>query len=76
MPEVRGPTLMMAIQAVDDKVQGLVARLDAADPDAEDVTDLEDELLRYEKAASELKVAYEAAVKMASNLPAYDKLVK
>ena len=41
-----------------------------------DVTDLEDELLRYEKAASELKVAYEAAVKMASNLPAYDKLVK
>ncbi|MFL6699132.1 MAG: hypothetical protein ACJ8GJ_18340 [Vitreoscilla sp.] len=76
MPEVRGPTLMMAIQAVDDKVQGLVARLDAADPDAEDVTDLEDELLRYEKAASELKVAYEAAVKMASNLPAYDTLVK
>ncbi len=76
MPEVRGPTLMMAIQAVDDKVQGLVARLDAADPDADDVTDLEDELLRYEKAASELKVAYEAAVKMASNLPAYDKLVK
>ncbi|MFL6625872.1 MAG: hypothetical protein ACJ8G1_05425 [Vitreoscilla sp.] len=76
MPEVRGPTLMMAIQAVDDKVQGLVARLDAADPDAADVTDLEDELLRYEKAASELKVAYEAAVKMASNLPAYDTLVK
>ncbi len=76
MPEVRGPTLMVAIQAVDDKVQALVARLDAADPDVEDVTDLEDELLSCEKAAAELKAAYEAAVKMASNLPAYDKLVK
>jgi hypothetical protein len=76
MPEVRGPTLMVAIQAVDDKVQALVARLDAADPDVEDVTDLEDELLSCEKAATELKVAYEAAFKMASNLPAYDKLVK
>jgi hypothetical protein len=76
MPEVRGPTLMMAIQAIDDKVQGLVARLDAADPEVDDVTDLEDELLSYEKAASELKVAYEAALKMASNLPAYEKLVK
>ncbi len=76
MPEVRGATLMMAIQAIDDKVQALVARLDAADPDIDDVTDLEDELLGYEKAASELKVAHEAALKMASNLPAYEKLVK
>jgi hypothetical protein len=76
MPEVRGPTLMKAIQAVDAKVQSLVATLDAADPDVDDVTDLEDELLGYEKAASELKVAYEAALKMASNLPAYDRLVK
>jgi hypothetical protein len=76
MPEVRGPTLMKAIQAVDDKVQALAARLDAADPDVDDVTDLEDELLGYEKAAAELKVAYEAALKMASNLPAYEKLVK
>ena len=76
MPEVRGPTLMKAILAVDAKVQALVAKLDAADPDIEDVTDLEDELLGYEKAASELKSAYEAALKMASNLPAYDKLVR
>jgi len=76
MPEVRGPTLMKAIQAVDDRVRALAARLDAADPDVDDVTDLEDELLGYEKAAAELKVAYEAAVKMASNLPAYEKLVK
>jgi hypothetical protein len=76
MPEVRGPALMKAIQAVDAKVQSLVVRLDAADPDAEDVTDLEDELLGYEKAAAELKAAYEAALKVASNLPAYDKLVK
>ncbi len=76
MPEVRGPTLMKAIQAIDDKVQALVARLDASDPEVDDVTDLEDELLGYEKAASELKVAYEAALKMSSNLPAYEKLVK
>jgi hypothetical protein len=76
MPEVRGPTLMVAIQAVDDKIQALVARLDAADPDTEDVTDLEDDLLSCEKATSELKTAYEQAVKMASNHPACDKLVK
>ena len=76
MPEVRGPTLMVAIQAVDDRIQALVSRLEAADPDTEDVTDLEDDLLSCEKAASELKTAYEQAVKMASNLPAYDKLVK
>ena len=40
MPEVRGPTLMKAIQAVDDKARALAARLDAADPDVDDVTDL------------------------------------
>jgi hypothetical protein len=76
MPEVRGPTLMKAIQAIDDKVQGLIARLDAAGPDVDDVADLEDELPGYEKAAAELKVAYEAALKMAGNLPAYEKLVR
>jgi hypothetical protein len=75
MPEVRGPTLMMAVQAVDEKIQGLVERLDAADTSGEDVTSLEDSLLSWEKAAAELKVAYEAAVKMSSNLPAYDSLV-
>ena len=76
MPEVRGPTLMMAIQAVDEKIRALTTRLDAADPDTQDVTDLEDALPSWEKAADELKVAYEAAVKMSSNLPAYDKLVR
>ena len=76
MPEVRGPTLMMAIQAVDEKIRALTARLDAADLDTQDVTDLEDALLSWEKAADELKVAYEAAVKMSGNLPAYDKLVR
>ena len=55
MPEVRGPTLMVAIQTVDDKIQALVSRLEATDPDTEDVTDLEDNLLSCEKAASELK---------------------
>ena len=40
------------------------------------MTDLEGELLRHEKAAAELKVAYEAAVKTAGNLPTCDKLVK
>ncbi len=67
---------MMAIQAVDEKIRALTTRLDAADPDTQDVTDLEDALLSWEKAADELKVAYEAAVKMSGNLPAYDKLVR
>jgi hypothetical protein len=57
-------------------LQALAARLDAADPHTEDVTDLEDELPSCEKAASELKTAYAQAVRTAGNLPGYDRLVK
>jgi hypothetical protein len=67
---------MMAVQAVDEKLRAITAKIDAAAEDDDDVSDLEYELMSYEKAAQELRIAYEAAVKMASNLPAYDKLVK
>ena len=76
MPEVRGPTLMMAVQAVDEKIQALARRLDAAVTIGEDVTGLEDSLLSWQKAAAELKVAYEAAARMSSNLPSYASLVR
>jgi len=74
MPEVTGRTLMMAIQAVDAKMQAIETAIDAADED--DQADLEDLLLSYEKAADELRAAYLAALRLSSNLPSYDVLVK
>ena len=74
MPEVNGRTLVMAVQAVDAQVRTLSRQIDAASED-DDVTDLEDLLLSYMNAAAELRTAYEEALKMSSNLPAYAKLV-
>ena len=74
MPEVNGRTLMMAVQAVDAKVQELSAQVEQAD--ADEATDLEDSLLSYMKAADDLREAYEAALKLSSNLPPYAKLVR
>ena len=73
MPEVNGRTLVMAVQAVDAQVQALSKQIVAAGED--DATDLEDLLLTYMKAADELRTAYEAALKLSSNLPPYARLV-
>ena len=74
MPEVNGRTLVMAVQAVDAQVRTLSRQIDAASED-DDVTDLEDLLLSYMNTAAELRTAYEAALKLTSNLPPYAKLV-
>ena len=63
----------MAVQAVDAQVQALLKQIDAASEN--DATDLEDLPLSYMKAADELRTAYEAALKLSSNLPAYARLV-
>jgi hypothetical protein len=74
MPEINGRTLMMAIQAVDFKINDIVTQLeDASDPDG---GELELLLLSYEKAAASLKVGYEEALKTISNLPPYETLVR
>jgi hypothetical protein len=73
MPEINGRTLMMAIQAVDFKINDIVRQLDEVE-DA-DGGELEMLLLSYEKAATSLKSAYEEALKTVSNLPPYETLV-
>jgi hypothetical protein len=60
---------MMAIQAVDEKIQGLVIELET--DQVEDDGDLELLLLDFEKAALNLKFAYIEVLKTTSNLPSY-----
>lgn len=73
MSDLSGPTLMMAIQAVDAEMRRLKADLAGADPDEQ--ADIQDLLLTNAKAAEELKEAYLRARADASNLPPYSELV-
>lgn len=74
MANVDGQTLLMAVQAVHAQIRQLETQIDRADSD-DDVTDQEDLLMGYERAASALRVAYEAEELASSNLPPYDMLV-
>ncbi len=74
MPEISGHTLVMAIQAVDAKINDIEHRL--ATDSTEYGADLESLLLSYEKAASALEAAYSEALRSLSNLPTYESLVK
>ena len=76
MPEISGNALMMAIQAVDDKINRLKTMIDASDPDEPDLADMEEAMLAYCNTADELRVGYEAALRLSSNLPAYERLVR
>ncbi len=76
MPEVNGIALMKAVRAVDEKIWALKAQIDQSDDDDPDADYLEDEMLSYMKAADDLRVAYEQALRMSNNLPAYEKLVR
>ena len=73
MPEVDGNTLVMAIQAVDDKLRALETARDLAGDEKSD--DFFEEIMAFDNAAQKLKVAYEQALKMANNLPPYEKLL-
>lgn len=72
MPEINGLTLMMAIQAVDSKINEIVKQLEH--DDSPEAGELELLLLSYEKTLAALKVGYEQALKTSSNLPPYDQL--
>lgn len=76
MPEISGNALMMAIQAVDDKINRLKAAIDTTDEDDPDLADMEEAMLAYCNTADELRVGYEAALQQSCNLPAYERLVK
>lgn len=74
MPEVDGNTLVMAIQAVDDKLHALEAARDLAGEEHAD--DYVEEIMAFDEAAHKLKRAYDQAQRLANNLPPYDKLVR
>jgi len=73
MANVSGGTLMMAIQAVDDAIRALSGA--ATDPDAAGPDDVE-MLYCYDRAARELRAAYEIERLSSNNLPPYEQLVR
>jgi hypothetical protein len=73
MPEVSARTLVMAVQAVDAELRRLEEELERAGEDAD--PDLQLLTLSYSLAADDLKEAYLQALKSASNLPPYERLV-
>jgi hypothetical protein len=74
MADIDGQTLLMAVQAVQAQIHSLEAQIDQAGED-DDVSDQEDLLMGYMRAADTLRVAYEAEELTSSNLPPYDRLV-
>lgn len=76
MAEIKGRDLVMAIQALDEKIGSMLMQVRAADPDAPDLADLEDELMGYTQSAHALRVGYEEEFNKVGNLPPYDTLVK
>ncbi len=73
MQPVSGPTLMMAIQAVDAERRRLLAEIAGTDtPEVADLQDLEE---TFRKAAEELRAAYIRECDQAINLPPYESLL-
>lgn len=75
MAQVDGQALLMAVQAVQAQIRLLSEEMDQAAED-DDLTDQEDLLAGYMRAADALRVAYEVEKLVSSNLPPYDSLVK
>ncbi|AND67849.1 hypothetical protein ATSB10_03950 [Dyella thiooxydans] len=73
MAQVDGQTLLMAVQAVRAQIRLLSEEVNRAGDD-DDLTDREDLLAGYVRAADALRVAYEAEERDSSNLPPYDLL--
>lgn len=71
MPEIRGRSLMMVIQAVDTEIHRLRDL-----PEEKTVPEDEVRLVDFENLAEELEELYEAARAAEPNLPAYEKLIK
>jgi hypothetical protein len=71
MPEIRGKTLVMVIQAVESEIRRLRAL-----PDDQTVPDDEERLVSFENVAEELEDLYEEARATETSLPAYARLVK
>jgi len=68
VPEIRGKTPVIVIQAVDSEIRRLRAL-----PEERTVPEDEERLVDFETVAEEL---YEVARRTETNLPAYEKLVR
>jgi len=73
MPEVSGRTIGVAIQVLHREMLELQTYF--ASDDGEGQTDTQELLLAVEEAARELKMAYDHALGMSSNLPSYERLI-
>ncbi len=76
MADVNEIALMVAIEAVDEKMHRLEEEMKGFDPDDEAFMDLQLEYLDCMKAAHSLRSSYEAALVPGDNLPPYEKLVQ
>jgi hypothetical protein len=71
MPEIRGRSLMMVIQAVNAEIRRLRNL-----PEEQTVPEDEVRLVDYENLAEELEELYAVARATESSLPPYEKLVR
>lgn len=75
MAEIKGRDLVMAIQALDEKIAAMKAQIQQADEDDPNLAGLEDELMGYTQSAHALQVGYEEEFNKFGNLPHYSTLL-
>jgi hypothetical protein len=75
MYQIQHLTLLVAIQAIDTEIGRMSDELDAH-PSEDDGGELESRLLKYTKAAADLKLQYEEARKSAPHMLPYERLAK
>lgn len=76
MAEVNELALMMAIQAVDEKMCLLEEAMKNFDPDDDEFDELQLEYIDYMKAAHSLRASYENVLVPGDSLPPYAELVR
>jgi len=75
MPKISVYALEAAIQALDEKIYSLKDHIDQQDENI-DVSDLEEEIMGWMKAASSLQDSYKEAVAEGYEIAPYEKLVR
>jgi hypothetical protein len=75
MTKISAHTLMMAIQAVDIKLNDLAQKINDADAEEPGLENLETFMLDFSTAETELKSVYIEMQQESDNLPPYDSLV-
>ncbi len=75
MADIKGRDLVMAIQALDEKMSAMMAQIQQAAEEEPNLAAWEDELMGYTQSAHALQVGYEEECRKVGNLPPYDALV-